>query len=425
MSLYHHVKMNLSVKQQEYIHESHHRWNFKTGATRSGKTLLDWHLIPRRIIERKGLDGLNVILGFTKTSIQRNLIAPMQELYGVSNISDIRADNTCIIFGEMVYCLGASKISNVDSVRGSSIKYCYGDEVATWHVEVFEMLKSRLDKVYSMFEGTCNPKEPSHWLYKFLTDKDVDIYWQQYTIFDNPFLDEVVLHDIISSHTGVFKQRYIYGLWVVAEGVIFNKFANCPSNWYTVKDKDSKGNEIDRTYSRYVMGIDFGGNGSKTTMVLSGYYKGYRDIDVLQEKGLPITKQIGSNEIIEAFIEFAKKCHSIYKSKIYVLCDNASPTMINTLRAAAVSNGLGYCTITGCTKTEIADRPRFVDVMMSTNRFHVDKNCTNVINALCNLRWDSKDSSKPEDKNENNINDWYDAFCYSFTMWQKYFELER
>ena len=299
--------MKLSVKQQEYIKEAHHRWNFKTGATRSGKTLLDWHLIPRRIIERKGLDGLNVILGFTKTSIQRNIIAPMQELYGMNNISDIKSDNTCMIFGEMVYCLGASKVNNTDAIRGSSIKYCYGDEVATWHPEVFEMLKSRLDKVYSMFEGTCNPKEPTHWLHLFLNDGDIDLYWQQYTIFDNPFLDKKVLHDIISSHTGVFKQRYIHGLWVVAEGVIFSQFAGNPKQW--IFKEDNKPIE----YSKRVMGMDFGGNKSKTTMVFGGYVKGYQGIDVLEAKGLPITERIGSDDIVNAFIKFANKCHDKYK----------------------------------------------------------------------------------------------------------------
>jgi len=411
--------MKLSVKQQEYIKEAHHRWNFKTGATRSGKTLLDWHLIPRRIIERKGLDGLNVILGYTKTSIQRNLIAPMQEMYGMGNVSDIKSDNTCTIFGEKVYCLGASKVNNTDAIRGSSIKYCYGDEVATWHPEVFEMLKSRLDKAYSMFEGTCNPKEPTHWLHVFLNDKDVDLYWQQYTIFDNPFLDKKVLHDIIASHTGVFKQRYIYGLWVVAEGVIFSQFAGDPKQWIFSAEHQP------RHYSKHVMGMDFGGNKSKTTMVFGGYIKGYHGIDVLEEDGLPITEKIGSDEIINSFIKFAKKCHEVYPGEMWVLADNASTTMINTLRSEVRKHNMGWCKIAGCTKTEISDRPRFIDVMLSTYRLRIKSNCTNVIMALSNLRWDSKDSSKPEDKNINNINDWYDAFCYMFTTWQKYFELER
>lgn len=48
-----------------------------------------------------------------------------------------------------MHCLGADNRKHVDRLRGVSIKYCYGDEVVTWEPEVFEMLKSRLDKPYA------------------------------------------------------------------------------------------------------------------------------------------------------------------------------------------------------------------------------------------------------------------------------------
>lgn len=53
--------------------------------------------------------------------------------------------------------------------------------------DVFELLKSRLDKAYSCFDGTFNPQYPSHWLKAFL-DSDADLFSQTYTIDDNPFL---------------------------------------------------------------------------------------------------------------------------------------------------------------------------------------------------------------------------------------------
>ena len=75
-------------------------------------------------------------------------------MWGTELVGNIRSDNTAIIFGEKVYCLGADKANQVDSIRGSSIKYCYGDEVVTWHEDIFDMLKSRLDKDHSCFDGT-------------------------------------------------------------------------------------------------------------------------------------------------------------------------------------------------------------------------------------------------------------------------------
>lgn len=41
------------------------------------------------------------------------------------------------------------KVSQVSKIRGAD-SCCYGDEVADWSEEVFALLKSRLDKEYSV-----------------------------------------------------------------------------------------------------------------------------------------------------------------------------------------------------------------------------------------------------------------------------------
>ena len=183
----------LTPKQREYIEHATRRWNIKTGATRSGKTWLDLHYtIPARLLNVRGKEGLNVFLGNTKGTLQRNVIEPMQEFFGADRVSSIRSDNTATVFGERVYCLGADNKKHVDRIRGSSIKYCYGDEIVTWNPEVFDMVKSRLDKPYSCFDGTCNTAGPKHWFKTFL-DSDLDIFQQQYRIDDNPHLPPAVV----------------------------------------------------------------------------------------------------------------------------------------------------------------------------------------------------------------------------------------
>ena len=214
--------MLLSPKQREFVLNANRRWNFKGGATRSGKTYLDFRwIIPIRIRERVGKDGLTVILGVTKSTIERNVLEPMRNLYGDTLVGSISSDNTVWLFGEKCYCLGAEKVSQVSKIRGASIKYCYGDEVADWSEEVFELLKSRLDKEYSCFDGTFNPQYPEHWLKQFL-DSDADIFSQTYTIDDNPFLPESFKENLKKEYAGtVFYDRYILGQWVLAEGLIY------------------------------------------------------------------------------------------------------------------------------------------------------------------------------------------------------------
>lgn len=215
--------MLLSKKQIEFVKYGNHRWNFKGGATRSGKTYLDFRwIIPIRIRERIGKDGLTVILGVTKSTIERNVLEPMRNIYGDDLVGNISSDNTVWLFGEKCYALGAEKITQVSKIRGASIKYCYGDEVADWSEDVFSLLKSRLDKPYSCFDGTYNPSYPTHWLKRFL-DSDADIFSQQYTIDDNPFLPDEFKDNLKKEYEGtVYYQRYILGQWVLAEGLVYD-----------------------------------------------------------------------------------------------------------------------------------------------------------------------------------------------------------
>ena len=217
--------MLLTPKQAEYMREAHHRWNFKGGATRSGKTYMDYRwTIAGRIRERRNLPGLAVILGVTKSTIERNVLIPMRDIYGEELVGNISNDNTVMLFGEMCYALGAEKITQVSKLRGASFKYVYGDEVAEWSPEVFDLLKSRLEHSYSCFDGTFNPKDPLHWLKKFL-DSDADIYYQTYSIDDNPFLDPEFVRNLKKEYAGtVLYDRYILGRWATSEGALFIKY---------------------------------------------------------------------------------------------------------------------------------------------------------------------------------------------------------
>ena len=122
--------IKLTPKQIEYTQQSKARWNFKSGAVRSGKSFVDIsNVIPERIIERIGLPGLAVIIGVSRDTIERNVLQPMREIYGDKRVGIINSRNTVHLFGETVYCLGAEKISQVAKIQGASIKYCYGNSI--------------------------------------------------------------------------------------------------------------------------------------------------------------------------------------------------------------------------------------------------------------------------------------------------------
>ena len=307
--------MQLSSKQNEYILNATHRWNIKSGAVRSGKSFVDTaYMIPFRIRERAGKPGLNVILGVSKESIERNVLQPMREIYTDKLIGTINNRNVARICGEDVYCLGAEKVSQVAKIQGSSIKYCYGDEIAKWNKEVFQMLKSRMDKPYSCFDGSCNPEHPTHWLKEFLDNPDLDIYLQTYTIFDNPYLDPEFVKQLCKEYEGtIYYDRLIIGLWKRAEGAIYKRFADDPGNFRCAVvdqiDSDAGKQFLKEDITSIEFAIDFGGNKSGHAFVARGYTDDYRNVIALASKRIMAkdeTKDIDSNMLDNLFCDFVQ-----------------------------------------------------------------------------------------------------------------------
>ena len=214
--------MRLTEKQRTYVREANRRWNFKGGAARSGKTWLDVHyVIPRRIRERAGKEGLTVLIGVTAGTVERNVLSPMRALFGAALVSPLSRDGAVTLFGEECWVLGAQTSAGVARLRGASVKYAYGDEVAEWEPEVFELLKSRLDRPYSCFDGTYNPEGPGHWLHRFLLS-GADVFDQRYGLSDNPYLPPDFAEAIRREYEGtVFYERYVMGRWAAASGGLF------------------------------------------------------------------------------------------------------------------------------------------------------------------------------------------------------------
>ncbi len=215
--------LRLTDKQRDFWSNANRRWNIKEGATRSGKTYLDYFLIPKRIRSCTGA-GLIVLLGNTKGTLNRNILEPMRSIWGDELVGSIGSDNTVTLFGKKCHALGADKVTQVSKLQGAGIEYCYGDEITTWNEDVFAMLKSRLDKPNSKFDGTCNPDSPNHWLLKFL-ESDADIFRQHYTIYDNPNLSAEFVKNLEREYRGtVYFDRFILGKWALAEGLVYPMF---------------------------------------------------------------------------------------------------------------------------------------------------------------------------------------------------------
>lgn len=434
--------MQLSKKQNEYIVNATHRWNFKSGAVRSGKSYVDTaFVIPFRIRERAGKPGLNVILGVSKSSIERNVLAPMREIYTDKLIGAINSQNIAMVCGEPVYCLGAEKVSQVAKIQGASIKYCYGDEVAKWNKEVFQMLKSRLDKSYSCFDGSCNPEHPTHWLKEFLDNVELDIYLQKYTIFDNPFLPEEFVEKLCKEYEGtIYYDRLIVGLWKRADGAIYKKFADNPEIFRCeVVNELNPDAEVKQFRKEDItsieIGLDFGGNQSGHSFVARGYTDDYRDVIALKSRRIMAkdeNEDIDSNMLDKLFCEFVQEVIDQYsvidKHGDYVrYCnvegvyyDNAETVLGNSVRNA-VEKKFPWISVRKARKAAINDRIRCTVRLMGAGRFFITKDCESLQTALSDAVWDKEVKDKDERLDDGSTDiDSLDAFEYTIERDMKY-----
>ncbi len=376
--------MQLTSKQNEYIRNATHRWNIKTGAVRSGKSYVDTaYTIPARIRERIGKPGLTVIFGVSRDTIERNVLQPMREIYGSGLVGTINNRNMAWVCGENAYCLGAEKVSQVAKVQGSSIKYAYGDEVAKWNREVFEMLKSRLDKPYSCFDGACNPENPTHWLKEFI-DSDVDIYVQKYTIFDNTFLPKEYVENLCKEYEGtVYYDRLIRGLWKRAEGAIYRAFADDPDRFVRpVNRQDIKEIRI---------GIDFGGNGSGHSFVATAILWNGIVHPIMSRKHMKkdFPQGIDANKLSELFLQFVADVIVKYGKPQYAFWDNAETVLGQSIENAC-RKAFPYLLVLPAIKKKINDRINYTVRLMGAGRFFITPDCQTLKKALQDAVYNSK-----------------------------------
>lgn len=404
------MPIEISRKQAQYIREANHRWNIKMGATQSGKTFLDTrYLIPSRLLERKGKEGLNFIVGVTKETIERNVLSKMRSIWGVDKVSEINSKNRATLFGEMVYCIGAKDKGQAAAFRGATAKYLYIDEFPDISEDVFSIFSSRLSMPYSCADMTGNPKDPKHWSEEFIAS-DKDIYFQRYALYDNPFLTAGTIANIERDYKGtVYFDRYVLGLPKRAEGLCFPLFADNPSRWI-IKRAD-----VPKQFRTVEVGFDIGGNGSAYAMTCTG--QGY-DGTQYRLKSEKRQAEDMAMEDIEKFVnEFCEECEREYGVKIGMInCDHIA-VIVNT-----INDNTKYRADL-CYKPPVADRVFLYNKMFANDKIKfVEGMCDDLIDELESLVFDEKaEDARPLDDGSVQL-DCYDSACYSESNYWYYIE---
>ena len=363
--------MPLTRMQREYLANCTHRYNVKCGATGSGKSYVDIAVtIPQRLLAMRG-EGLAVMIGNTRSTLERNILEPMRSLYSEDVVSQIGRDNTAQIFGRKVYCLGADKKTSVSKIQGATFEWVYGDEVATWSEDVFQMLKSRLRCEHSRFDGTCNPDSPNHWFKRFL-DGDSDIYRQDYTIWDGALAPDVIEALIKDYGSGVYYDRYILGKWTLAEGLVYPGWEGALESRYT------------GSAAKYAVSCDYGTQNAFAALLWAFDGKVWHAVDEYRYSGRDTGHQKTDADYVADMADFVR---GLGKPPTFII-DPSATSFIAAMRQA------GFKTKKG--RNDVADGIRETGVCLGNGTVRISDACAGLIGERGGYCWDAKaDGDRP------------------------------
>lgn len=212
----------LNPKQIDFMLFDDRRINLLTGSVRSGKTyvsLLKWAVFVGSMSENSEF----LMTGKTITSLKRNCLGLLQDLVG-DNFKYSLSQKSGTLFGRRIWLEGANDDRAESKIRGMTLSGAYVDELTQIPEDFYIMLLSRLSMKGAKLYATTNPDTPTHWVKVSIVDNDkIDKKIWHFTYDDNEILrkeNQQYFDDLKNEYQSmgeVYFQRFILGLWVLAE----------------------------------------------------------------------------------------------------------------------------------------------------------------------------------------------------------------
>ena len=408
----------LNPKQIDFMLANDKPVNLLTGSVRSGKTyvsLLKWAIFVATMPENSEF----LMTGKTITSLKRNCLGLLQDLVG-NNFTYSLSSKEGKLFGRKVWLEGANDERAESKIRGMTLAGAYVDELTQIPLEFYSMLLSRLSVKGAKLYATTNPDSPTHWVKELIIDNDeIEKAIWPFTFDDNEILkreNEDYFNNLKQQYLsmgGVFYERFILGLWVMAEGIIYKQFANNPDMFIRDEAVDEKGNKIN--FLIISIGIDYGATRGQTTFKCTGitpYFKQVWCLDEVNLEGLYTPE-----EIYEKFDKFYYDIAKKYGKVTHCFGDWGSLGEVLTygLNRHLQQKGIPL-KVDDCIKLQINDRIFLDCYLFANSRMFILKKCKYLIEAYRQAVWDEKHEDERLDDGSTDI-DSLDAHEYSITPW--------
>lgn len=374
------------------------------GAIRSGKTVsmaFSFVVWAMTNFERQNF----ALCGKTIASFRRNVLGTLKKQLKARGytVTEKRTDNLLVISNgdsaNLFYIFGGKDESSQDLIQGITLAGVFFDEVALMPESFVNQATARCSVTGSKFWFNCNPEGPFHWFYVnwIKRSKERKLLYLHFTMEDNLTLAETIKERYIQQYVGVFFDRYIRGLWVLAEGIIYPGF-----NQSCIAKTEP------REYTEYLVSMDYGIHNA-TSMGLWGKCGGtwYRVKEYYhsgRESGQQKTDQ-------QYYDELVKLVGDVPARKVII--DPSAASFI------ALMNSLGRFRAWKA-HNEVIEGIQHTAGCLQDGSIKINDCCVDAIREFSLYRWDDKKKGKDEPvKQDDHAMDEIRYFVQTTGIWRK------
>lgn len=333
------------------------------------------------------------ICGKTIESLRRNVILNLTDwLPSDLKVIEKRSENKIIVTDgcgkENIYFLfGGRDESSYMLVQGITLAGALLDEVALMPRSFVEQVCARCSVSGSKLWFNCNPGGPEHWFYKNWVQnvKKMNALHIHFTMADNYSLSDEIRTRYERMYTGVFYQRYILGLWVMAEGLVYEFLDKY------ITDETPSGAE-------YYISIDYGTlnpfsaglwsiTGNKAVRIKEYYYDGRSTNKLMtDDEYCDEVEKLAANRVITK-----------------VIVDPSAASFITALKRRGFRVQQA--------ENSVLDGIRRTSVFLKNGNIQIHRSCTDSIREFGLYRWDEKKTTDTVVKENDHAMDDIRYFC--------------
>ncbi len=363
------------------------------GAVRSGKTIA--MICGFLQYSQTMFEGENfIIAGKTIGSLKKNVIEPMKEILNAWGwkYEYNRSENYLVIDTNIYYMYDANNEASQDKLQGLTAAGALADEAALFPRNFIEQMIARCSIEGSKIWLNCNPGGAFHWLKTDFIDKAKEkmIYRLHFTMDDNLSLSEKVKKRYEALYQGVFKLRYVKGLWVQAEGVIYDMFSKSTHIL----------NKLLTRYDKYYVSVDYGTQNAMVYLLWGKVENMYHCIKEYYYSGREKEKQKSDNIYYKDLVRWLD---GVIPERIIV--DPSAASFIQLIREK------GKYKVRKA-KNNVEDGIRNVATALSNKLIAFSNTCINTFKEFSTYIWDEKAMSRGEDKPTKEYDHCMDAIRY-------------